>query len=104
MTEQLDPAQLGTIAAAQMGQNIALLHVLHCLSHVGVLDLKDVALSLAATEAALPPTTHEATRMVLKGLVKGIEMIQAQSPSPDPSQPTPPSRPNLQIIQGGRNT
>lgn len=91
------------IADLQIGTLIAITHIFNCLHHRGVLPLGDAISSLEQTEQGLPPDISQAVRGVIRSLVAGLRLQQGQQAPPDPDKPPPPTRPDLQVIQGGLN-
>jgi hypothetical protein len=95
--------EMKVIAELQIGTLIAITHVFNCLHHRGVLPLADAISSLEQTEQGLPSDVPQTTRGVIQNLVAGLRLQQGHQTPPDPDRPPPATRPDLQVIQGGRN-
>jgi hypothetical protein len=98
----VDSEQLPLAVQIQMGTLVCLLHTFTCLHHKGVISLTDAAQSFDATEKALPPNMSQVSRLVVSQMARSLQMLADQKQSPNPAGPPAPTRPNLQVIQGGK--
>jgi hypothetical protein len=104
MSESGKPNPLDVVAQVQMGYDLILLHLFYCLHHKGVLPLTDAAQSIEEIVTELSDKLATPTRTIMTTMVKNLRQISEQGRPPDPSETTPPTRPYLQVIQGGRHT